>query len=147
MSLPNTPAFLALICYEILFSGDLDDTAGAQFILNITNDARFDGPIGPAQHAHHPRVRAVEEGLSLVRAAITGLTFATDPLGRITEQMAPLQMAVLDVRPHQRLAGTVFSQVRHWPLLIALLAGLLISLVVLRAGRRRGVCVPQKHGS
>ena len=139
MSLPNTPAFLALICYEILFSGDLGDTAGAQFILNITNDAWFDGSIGPAQHAHHARVRAVEEGLSLVRAANTGLTFATDPLGRVTGQIEPLQMAVLDVRPHQRLAGTVFSQVRHWPLMIALLAGLLISLVVSRAGRRKRV--------
>lgn len=134
MSLPNTPAFLALICYEILFSGDLGDTAGAQFILNITNDAWFDHSIGPAQHAHHARVRAVEEGMSLVRVANTGLTFVTDPLGRVTAELAPLQMSVLDARPHQRLASTVFSQLRHWPLLIALLAGLLISFLV---GRRR----------
>ena len=62
-------ADLALICYEILFSGDLGDTAGAQFLFNITNDAWFDGSIGPAQHAHHARVRAVEEGMSLIRAA------------------------------------------------------------------------------
>lgn len=137
MSLGDTPAFLALICYEILFSGDLGDTAGAQFILNITNDAWFDHSIGPAQHAHHARVRAVEEGMSLVRAANTGLTFATDPLGRVTAQIAPLQMAVLDVRPHQRLASTVFSELRYWPLLIALLGGLLISLVVSRAGRHK----------
>jgi apolipoprotein N-acyltransferase len=137
MSLPDTPAFLALICYEILFSGDLGDTANAQFILNITNDAWFDGSIGPAQHAHHARVRAVEEGLSLIRAANTGLTFATDPLGRVTSALAPLQMAVLDVRPHEQLASTVFRQVRYWPLLIALVAGLLISLMVSRRGRRR----------
>ncbi|WP_108396803.1 apolipoprotein N-acyltransferase [Devosia submarina] len=139
MSLPSTPAFLALICYEILFSGDLGDTAGAQFILNITNDAWFDHSIGPAQHAHHARVRAVEEGLSLIRAANTGLTFTTDPLGRVTAGIAPLQMAVLDVRPHERLPATVFSQLRHWPLLIAIIAGLLISLVVSRRGRRARV--------
>jgi apolipoprotein N-acyltransferase len=132
MSLPNTPAFLALICYEILFSGDLGDTGGVQFILNITNDAWFDRSMGPAQHAHHARIRAVEEGLSLVRAANTGLTFATDPLGRVTAAMAPLQMAVLDVRPHERLPPTVFAQVRHWPLLIAIIVGLLISLLVSR---------------
>ena len=137
LSLPNTPSMLALICYEILFSGDLGDTAGAQFLFNITNDAWFDGSIGPAQHAHHARVRAVEEGMSLIRAANSGLTFATDPLGRITGQIAPLQMAVLDVRPHERLAGTVFSQVRYWPLLVALIIGLLISVLAARGGRRR----------
>ena len=136
MRLPNTPPLLALICYEILFSGDLGDTANAQFLFNITNDAWFDNSIGPAQHAHHARVRAVEEGMSLIRAANSGLTFATDPLGRITAELAPLQMAALDVRPHERLASTVFSQVRHWPLLIALLAGLLISVVVRRKGKR-----------
>lgn len=137
MSLPATPPLLALICYEILFSGDLGDTERAQFLFNITNDGWFDGSIGPAQHANHARVRAVEEGMSLIRAANTGLTFATDPLGRITAALAPGQMAVLDVRPHQRLDGTVFSRLRYWPLLIALLAGLLISFVAARSGRRR----------
>jgi apolipoprotein N-acyltransferase len=136
MTLPATPPFLALVCYEILFSGNLGDTAGAQFLFNITNDAWFDGSIGPAQHAHHARIRAVEEGMSLVRAANTGITFATDPLGRITAELPPQQMAALDVRPHERLPGTVFSQLRHWPLLIALLAGLLISVVVARDTRR-----------
>lgn len=137
MALPGTPAALVLVCYEILFSGDLGDTAGAQFLLNVTNDAWFDGSIGPAQHAHHARLRAVEEGMSLVRAANTGLTFVTDPVGRITAQLAPQQMAALDARPHQRLATTIFAQIRHWPLVIAIVAGLLISLVASRRGRRR----------
>ncbi|WEJ58530.1 apolipoprotein N-acyltransferase [Devosia sp. FJ2-5-3] len=137
MALPGTPAALVLVCYEILFSGDLGDTAGAQFLLNVTNDAWFDGSIGPAQHAHHARLRAVEEGMSLVRAANTGLTFVTDPVGRITAQLAPRQMAALDARPHQRLATTIFAQIRHWPLVIAIVAGLLISLVASRRGRRR----------
>lgn len=137
MSLPNTPAMLVLICYEIIFSGDLGDVQGAQFLLNVTNDAWFDGSIGPAQHAHHARLRAVEEGMSLLRAANTGLTFATDPLGRITAELVPGQMGALDVRPHQKLATTVFAQVRHWPLLIAVLASLLIGFVGARLGRRR----------
>jgi len=137
MSVPNTPAMLVLICYEIIFSGDLGDVQGAQFLLNVTNDAWFDGSIGPAQHAHHARLRAVEEGMSLLRAANTGLTFATDPLGRITAELVPGQMGALDVRPHQKLATTVFAQVRHWPLLIAVLASLLIGFVGARLGRRR----------
>lgn len=137
MELPGTPAFLALICYEALFSGDLGDVANAQFILNVTNDAWFDGSVGPAQHAHHARLRAVEEGMSLLRAANTGLTFATDPLGRITAQLVPGQMAALDVRPHQRLAPTIFSQLRHYPFAIAIIAGILIGFVASRRGRRR----------
>ncbi|WP_244557558.1 apolipoprotein N-acyltransferase [Devosia lucknowensis] len=139
MSLPAAPAPLVLICYEILFSGDLGDTAGAQFLLNVTNDAWFDGSIGPAQHAHHARLRAVEEGMSLIRAANTGLTFATDPLGRITAQLAPGEMAALDVRPHQRLEATVFQSVRHWPFLIAVLAGVLSGFVASRRVRRRAI--------
>src|SRR5690606_888187 len=137
MSLPAAPAPLVLICYEIIFSGDLGDVASAQFLLNLTNDAWFDGSVGPAQHAHHARLRAVEEGMSLIRAANTGLTFATDPLGRITEQLAPGEMAALDVRPHQRLEATVFQSVRHWPFLIAVVAGMLAGLVASRRGRRR----------
>ncbi len=137
MSLPNTPALLMLVCYEIIFSGALGDTASAQVLLNVTNDAWFDRSIGPAQHAHHARLRAVEEGMSLVRAANTGLTFATDPLGRITAALTPGEMAVLDVRPHHKLPATVFSQVRHWPFWIAVLAGMLVGLVASRRGKRR----------
>ncbi|MEQ8598839.1 MAG: apolipoprotein N-acyltransferase [Devosia sp.] len=137
MNLPAAPAPLVLVCYEIIFSGDLGDTAGAQFLLNLTNDAWFDGSVGPAQHAHHARLRAVEEGMSLVRTANTGLTFATDPLGRVTAALAPGEMAVLDVRPHERLAGTVFQSVRHWPVLIAVLAGILAGFIASRRGRRR----------
>jgi apolipoprotein N-acyltransferase len=135
MALPETPAFLALICYEILFSGDLGETENAQFMLNITNDAWFDGSLGPAQHAHHARVRAVEEGMSLIRAANSGLTFATDPLGRVTAELAPMQMAALDVRPFERLAPTPFAQWRYWPLLVVLGLGLLVSAA--GAWRRR----------
>ncbi|KKB78713.1 hypothetical protein VW35_09360 [Devosia soli] len=137
MALPGTPAMLAVICYEAIFSGDLGDVQNAQFILNITNDAWFDGSIGPAQHAHHVRLRAVEEGMSVLRAANTGLTFATDPLGRITAQLAPGQMAALDVRPDQRLPPTIFAQLRHYPLAIAIIAGILIGFVASRRGRRR----------
>ncbi|AKR57655.1 Apolipoprotein N-acyltransferase [Devosia sp. H5989] len=136
MSLPGTPDFLAVICYEAIFSGDLGaDIGKAQFIFNITNDAWFDGSIGPAQHAHHARVRAVEEGLPLVRAANSGLTFLTDPLGRVTASLAPQQVGLLDVVPSQRLAGTPFSQVRYWPFLIVLLAGLAIASLSSRRGR------------
>ncbi|HEY4199487.1 MAG TPA: apolipoprotein N-acyltransferase [Devosiaceae bacterium] len=138
MALPDTPAFLALICYEAIFSGDLGDDIGkAQFLFNITNDAWFDGSIGPAQHADHVRVRAVEEGMPLIRAANSGLTYMTDPLGRITASLAPQQVALLDVVPDQRLSETPFARWRYWPLLGAELLGLLVALSTALAARRR----------
>lgn len=129
MSLPGGINALVLICYEILFSGDLGDTSEAQFILNVTNDAWFDRSFGPSQHAQHARIRAVEEGMSLIRVANTGLTYATDPLGRIVAQLTPGQMAVLDVRPHERLDPTLFAQLRHWPFLIAVMLSILAGAI------------------
>ena len=138
MTPPNTPAFLALICYEAIFSGDLgSDIAGAQFILNITNDAWFDGSIGLAQHADHARLRAVEEGLPMVRVANSGLTESIDPLGRVTQSLPEEQVGVLDVVPDQRLPATVFTRLGYWPLLGAMLVGLGIAIWSARRGRRQ----------
>jgi apolipoprotein N-acyltransferase len=129
MTLPGGVNALVLICYEILFSGDLGDTADAQFILNVTNDAWFDSSVGPSQHAQHARIRAAEEGMSLIRVANTGLTYATDPLGRIVAQLTPGEMAVLDVRPHEKLEPTLFAQLRHWPFLIAVVLSILAGAI------------------
>jgi len=138
MQLPNTPPFLALICYEAIFSGDLGpDTGKAQFILNITNDAWFDGSIGLDQHADHARLRAVEEGLPMVRVANSGLTELIDPLGRVTAGLPPEQVGLLDVVPANRLPGTPFTRFGYWPLLLVLLAGLGIAVSSSRAGRRQ----------
>ncbi|MBJ7577275.1 apolipoprotein N-acyltransferase [Devosia sp. MC532] len=138
MTLPGGINALVLICYEILFSGDLGEAANAGFLLNVTNDAWFDASYGPSQHAHHARIRAVEEGMSLIRVANTGLTYATDPLGRITARLAPGEMGALDVRPHERLDSTLFAQLRHWPFLLAVLGSILAGFVAhVRIRRQR----------
>jgi apolipoprotein N-acyltransferase len=131
---PGTPPFLALVCYEAVFPGDIGEVAAAQFILNITNDAWFDGSLGPAQHAHHARLRAVETGLPLLRASNTGTTIATDPLGRVTARLAEQQAALVDVVPALPLAEpTLFNRLGLLPLYAALALGLLLALW----GRRR----------
>lgn len=137
LALPGGPSLLALICYEIIFSGDLGPgESDAELIFNITNDSWFDGSIGPAQHAAHAKLRAVEEGMPLVRAANSGLTFAADPLGRITASLTPGEIGVLDVVPARRLAGTVFTRIGYWPFWGALVLILAVSFGVNRAGRR-----------
>jgi len=140
MQVEGLPAFLALICYEAAFSGDIGtapDVNAAGFILNVTNDAWFDGSVGPAVFAQHARLRAVETGLPLLRAANTGETFATDPLGRITAALTPGQPGVLDVVPSERLAGgTLFNRFGDWPSLALIALGLAVSAVMLRRRHR-----------
>jgi apolipoprotein N-acyltransferase len=137
MQVPGLPAFLALICYEAAFSGDIGNPAEAEFILNVTNDAWFDGSVGPALFANHARLRSVETGLPMLRAANTGETFATDPLGRITASLAPGQPGVLDVAPTQKLVGgTLFGRFGDWPFLALIALGLAMSVVLLRRPRR-----------
>lgn len=129
MTPPKTPPFLALVCYEAVFPGDIGDPTQAEFILNITNDAWFDGSIGPSQHGHHARIRAVETGLPLLRAANTGATMAIDPLGRVTARLPEQEVAVIDVVPDQKLADpTPFVRFGHWPFLAALGLGLVLAL-------------------
>lgn len=123
--------FLPLICYEAIFSGDLGaPIADADFILNLTNDAWFDGSIGPQQHFHHARLRAIEEGRSLVRVANSGITALVDPLGRTVASLASGEIGVLDITPPAPIATPIFAQMRHWPLLAL---GLLSLFLLLRA--------------
>ena len=94
LTLPAAPAFSPLICYEIIFPGEvLPDDLGPDdlrpgFLLNVTNDSWYGRTPGPYQHLHQARVRSVEEGLPLVRAANTGISIVGDPFGRITTRTA-----------------------------------------------------------
>lgn len=119
---PGTPPFLPLICYEAIFSADLGAAiSGAEYLLNLTNDGWFDGSIGPAQHFHHARIRAIEEGRALVRVANTGITALVDPFGQITASLAEGQVGLIDVVPPLPLPQTLFARFRHWPFLLVML--------------------------
>lgn len=135
---PDTPAFLALVCYEAVFPNDIGDVASAELIINITNDAWFDGSLGPAQHAHHARLRSVETGLPMLRVANSGATIVVDPLGRITARLAETEVALVDVVPANRLEdGTLYARLGDLPFGGALLLGLVLSWVAARRESRR----------
>ena len=77
-----------LICYEILFPGEV--TAGRPgWLVNVTDDSWFGPPAstGPQQHFLAARVRAIEEGLPVARAANTGISAVIDPLGRVVASL------------------------------------------------------------
>lgn len=98
LRIPGLPAVVPLICYEAVFPGAI--VQGAErpaVILNVTNDGWFGDTTGPRQHFHQARVRAVEEGLPLIRAANNGVSAAFDGYGRILGQLDLNVRGVIDV--------------------------------------------------
>jgi len=130
MTVPNAPRMLPLVCYEAIFPGDIlpgDDRPS--WIVNLTNDGWFGISTGPYQHLQQARLRAVEEGLPLVRSANTGISAVIDPLGRIIAHLELGNEGVLDSALPKPAPATLFSRVRDIP---AALAIALSTVIVIR---------------
>ena len=88
LTIPSIGGFAPLICYEAIFPDlHLANEARPRALLNVTNDGWFGNSIGPRQHFHQARVRAVEQGAPLIRAANNGISAVIDPYGRILHQL------------------------------------------------------------
>ena len=115
---------LPLICYEAVFPQDLRTATRPDWILQITNDAWFGTTSGPFQHAAQARLRAIEQGLPLVRVANTGVTEVIDARGRVTASLPFGMQGSLDAALPGPLAATPYARYGEIPLIL-LLAGLL----------------------
>ena len=115
----NLPPFSPLICYEAVFPGDViaeDDRP--DFIVNITNDGWYGRTAGPYQHFASVKVRAIEEGLPLVRAANTGISGVVDAYGRVTARLGVSRVGFLDADLPEAIPPTLFSRFGELPLWI-----------------------------
>lgn len=124
------------ICYEIIFSGQTVDRKNRpDFIFNPSNDAWF-GTIGPPQHLAQARLRAIEEGLPVVRATPTGISAVIDANGRITQSLPLGTDGRIDAQLPRAKTPTLFA--RFGNVVPLALAGLLVLLALLPLARRRG---------
>ena len=132
IDVPRAPPMLPLICYEVIFPGDAaTDGERPGWIVNLTNDGWFGISTGPYQHLQQARLRAIEQGLPLVRAANTGISAVIDPLGRIVASLALGHEGVLDARLPTAIPPTVYGRTGNTP------AAIVVALAMIVAVRRR----------
>lgn len=113
LKLAGLPPVSPLICYEAIFPGAVIDPAQRPaWLLNVTNDAWYGFTSGPFQHLAIARVRAVEEGLPLVRAANNGVSAVIDPYGRLIAKLNLDSIGVVDSPLPRALGPTAYQAIR-----------------------------------
>lgn len=140
VSAPGLPPFLPLICYEAIFPDELRAPEGrAEWLVQLTNDAWFGTLAGPYQHFAQARIRAIEQGLPLARAANTGISAMIDPFGRVIASLGLGEAGFLDVALPGALPATPYARFGDLPglVLIAALLGLTGSTFICGASRRK----------
>jgi apolipoprotein N-acyltransferase len=129
LEIPGAPRALPLICYEAIFPAEVATRDGRPgWIINLTNDGWFGISTGPHQHMQQARLRAIEQGLPLVRAANTGISAVVDPVGRMVAQLNLGIEGVLDSRLPAAIAPTIYARAGDIPAAMIVVLGLLIVL-------------------
>jgi apolipoprotein N-acyltransferase len=126
------PSFSPLICYEAIFPDEavyMEDRPG--FLLNVTNDGWYGMTAGPYQHFASARVRAIEQGLPLLRAANTGISGVIDGYGHIAAKIDLGQSGFADAELPAALPPTIFAETGEKPVwllfgIVLIFYGLLI---------------------
>ncbi len=106
----NSTSFLPLICYEIIFSGQLNmNKNNYDFILNISEDGWFGNSIGPAQHFSHAIFRSIEEGKDILRVANNGISAHVSSNGTIKKRLNTTEKGSIEINAVSQVFPTPFS--------------------------------------
>lgn len=108
----NLPSFAPLICYEVYFPENIVLKKQApDFIVNFTNDGWYGNTSGPYQHLYMTKLRAIEQGIPVIRAANTGISAVIDPYGRIVEKLTLNSSGIIDSNlPNSLKAKTIYNK-------------------------------------
>lgn len=134
LALPdNLPQFSPLVCYEVIFPSKAVADPRPGFIVNVTNDGWFGRSAGPWQHLAQARMRSIEEGLPMIRAANTGVSAVIDAYGQVQAHLPLMAADVIDhVLPPARPPG-LYARYGDLGFLL-----MLVGLLVLVVRRPRG---------
>ncbi|HSO41485.1 MAG TPA: apolipoprotein N-acyltransferase [Rhodospirillales bacterium] len=138
LSLPGLPEVSPLICYEVIFPAEVVDPGRhPRWLLNLTNDGWYGHSPGPYQHFAAARLRAVEEGLPLVRVANTGISAIVDPYGRVVDQLPLGAQGLIDgALPAALTSATLYGRFGN---LIVFLLIVLVAAAGVVVGRQRSL--------
>ena len=143
LSIPGLPPVAALICYEAIFpTAIVQGPARPGLLINVTNDGWFGDTTGPWQHFHQTRVRAVEEGLPIVRAANNGVSAVVDGQGRVVAMLSLNARGVIDSRNSGALLLRLFTlQLGDCTFVVLALIFLVAAVVSAPSERLETICV------
>lgn len=131
LSLPDGLSLFPLICYEVIFPQEMTGAwRSADAVLNITNDGWFGATPGPYQHFQQARIRAVEHGLPVIRAANNGISAVINDKGQIISGLSLDQKASVDATLNlfsEQKSETDWRQQNLWLIIVFLVFLALIS--------------------
>ena len=137
VDVPGIGPMLPLICYEGIFAEEVNGVEGrARAIVLITNDAWFGNWAGPEQHFAQARLRAIEQGLPVIRAANTGISGVIDGMGGVVAQIGLNTDGYVDVPLPIALDPPLYSRWGDLPFIILVM---LFGIGHWAMGGRKGV--------
>jgi apolipoprotein N-acyltransferase len=138
LPVPGAPEAGFLICYEVVFPDRLVDAGNRpRWLVNVTNDGWFGHTSGPYQHLAQAQLRAIEQGLPIVRAANSGVSAIIDPYGRVVQSLALGTQGIIDAPLPEAIAPPFYARLGDLLLVVEIIVAILLVAVLSLANRGR----------